>query len=101
MPLRRDSELNDGKYWELKYKQEHIIAVFAVVLGVIFWLEAPEPDKIPLKRKRSDPRSIEQPGFFHAPVDLFVVDDPAVPELRCHVLIPVAAEFLAQDLFYL
>lgn len=37
-PLRKDSELNDKKYWELKYKQEYMVAVFAVVVGVITWL---------------------------------------------------------------
>ena len=37
-PLKKDSELNDKKYWELKYKQEYMIAVFAVILGVITWL---------------------------------------------------------------
>jgi len=36
-PLKND-DLNDKKYWELKYKQEYMVTVFAVVIGIITWL---------------------------------------------------------------
>jgi len=80
----------------------HVFDIHRQVLQRSFRLQTPEPDKIPFKGQGPDPGTVEQSGFFHQPVHLFVVDDPPqLPEFGGHVLIAIATELLPQDHFHL
>jgi hypothetical protein len=80
----------------------HVFDVHCEVLQGSFRLQAPEPNKIPLKRKGSYPGTAQQSGLLHQSVHFFMVDDPSqLPELSRHIFIAIAAEFLSEDRFYL